>query len=61
MRPNLRDASSISVLMKRCSENMYQIGKRAPMPTCDINKLALEVYLNHTLACVFCCKFGTCF
>ena len=31
---------SRGVLRKRCSENMQQIYRRAPMPKCDFNKVA---------------------
>ena len=46
---------------KRCSENMQQIYKRTPMPKCDFNKVAKQLYWNHTLAWVFSCKFGAIF
>ena len=36
---------------------MQQINRRTPMPKCDFNKAALQLYLNHTLAWVFFCKF----
>ena len=29
---------------KRCSENMQQIYRRTPMPKCDFNKVALQIY-----------------
>ena len=32
------------VLRKRCSENMQQIYKRTPMPKCDFNKDAKQLY-----------------
>ena len=44
------------VLRKRCSENMQQIYKRKPLPKCDSNKVALQLYWNHTLTWVFSCK-----
>ena len=34
--------SSRGVLRKRCSEYMQQIYKRAPVPKCDFNKVALQ-------------------
>ena len=40
------------VLRKRCSENMLQRYRRTPMPKCDFTKVALQLYRNHTLACV---------
>ena len=33
-----------SVRRKRFSENMQQIYRRAPMPTCDFNKVAKQLY-----------------
>ena len=48
---------SIAVLGKRCSENMQQIYRRTPMPKCDFNKVALQLYWNHTSAWAFSCKF----
>ena len=41
------------VLRKRCYENMQQIHSRTPMPKCDFNKVASQLYWNHTLAWVF--------
>ena len=38
------------------SENMQQIYRRTPMPKCDFNKVALQLYWNHTLAWVLSCK-----
>ena len=32
------------VLRKRYSENMQQIYRRTPMPKCDFNKVALQLY-----------------
>ena len=32
------------VLSKRCSENMYQIYRRTPMPKCDFNEVAKQLY-----------------
>ena len=49
------------VLSKRCSENVQQICSRTPMPKCDLNKVALQLYWNHTLAWVFSCKFAAYF
>ena len=51
------------VLMKRCSENMQQIYRRAPMPKWDFNKVCFAITLshaitNHTFAWVFSCKFA---
>ena len=35
---------SRGVHRKRCSENMQQIYWRTPMPKCDFNKVALQIY-----------------
>ena len=32
------------VLRKRCSEKMQQIYRRTPIPKCDFNKVALQLY-----------------
>ena len=53
--------SSRGVLKKRCSENMQQIYSRTPMPKCDFNRVALQLYWNRTLAWVFSCKFAAYF
>ena len=45
-----------SVPRKRCSENMQQICRRTPMPKCNFNKVALQLYWNRTSAWVFSCK-----
>ena len=52
---------SRGVLIKTCSENMQQIYRRTPMPKCDFNKVAKQLYWNHTLAWVFFCKFAVYF
>ena len=36
--------SSRGVPRKRYSENMRQIYRRTPMPKCDFNKVALQLY-----------------
>ena len=46
---------------KRCSENMQQIYRRPPMPKCDFNKVAKQLYWNSTSAWVFSCKFAAYF
>ena len=46
---------------KRCSENIQQIYRRTPMPKCDFNKVALQLYWNHTSAWVFSGKFAAYF
>ena len=45
------------LLKKKCSENMQQIYRRIPMPKCDFNKVAKQLYWNRTSAWVFSCKF----
>ena len=35
---------SRSVFIKRCSENKQQIYRRTPMPKCDFNKAAKQLY-----------------
>ena len=47
---------SRGVLRKRCSFNMHQIYRRTPMPKCDFNVVANQLYWNHTSAWVFSCK-----
>ena len=44
---------SKGVPRKRCSENMQQIYRRTPMPNCDFNKVAKQLYWNHTSTWVF--------
>ena len=48
-----RSSLSKGVIIKRCSENMQQIYRRIPKPKCDFNKVALQLYWNHSLAWVF--------
>ena len=48
-------------LKKACSENMQQIYKRTPIPKCDFNKVAKQIYWNRTSAWVFFCKFAAYF
>ena len=52
---------SIGVLIKMCSENMQQIYRRRPIPKCDFNKIAKQLYWNGNLAGVFCYKFAAYF
>ena len=40
---------SRGVLRKRYSENMQQIYRRTPMPMCDLNKVALQYFIEITL------------
>ena len=46
---------------KRCYENMQQTYRRTPMPNCDFNRVALQLYWNHTSVWVFSCKFAAYF
>ena len=41
---------SRGVLIKSCSENMQQIYRRTPMTNCVFNKVAKQLYCNHTFA-----------
>ena len=45
------------VLKKSYSENMQQIYRITPIPKCDFNKFALQLYWNRTSAWVLSCKF----
>ena len=58
---SLQKQSSRGGLIKRCSENMQQICRITPMPKCDINKTALQLYWNHTSAWLFSCDFAAYF
>ena len=49
------------VLGKRCSENMQKIYRRTPMPKCEFNKPAKQLYWSRTSAWVFSCKFSAYF
>ena len=40
---------------------MQQIYRRTPMPKCNLNEVALQLYLNRTSAWVFSCKFAAYF
>ena len=52
---------SRGVCRKRYSENMQQTYKRTLMSKCDFNKVAKQLYRNHTSAWVFSCKFAAYF
>ena len=49
------------VLIKRCFENIQQIYRKTPIPKCDFNKVAKQLYWNRTSAWVFCSKFAAYF
>ena len=38
------EAAVQGVLRKRCSKNMQQIYRRTPIPKCDFNKVAKQLY-----------------
>ena len=61
MHTNTQKQPSSGVLRKRCSENMQQIYRRKPMPKCDFNRVAKQLYWNRTSAWVFSCKFAAYF
>ena len=42
--PFLPKQPSVGVLMKSCPENMQQIYRRTPMPKCDFNNVAKQLY-----------------
>ena len=46
---------------KRCFENMQQMYRRTPMPKCSFNKVAKQLYWNHSSSWVFSCKFAVYF
>ena len=48
-------------LRKRCSKNMHQIYRWTSMPKYDFNKIAIQLYWNHTSAWLFSCKFAAFF
>ena len=43
-------------IVKRCSGNVQQIYRKTTMSKCDFNKVALQLYWNHTSSWVFSCK-----
>ena len=43
-------------LGKTCSKNIQQIYQRTPMAKSDSNKVAKQLYWNHTLTWVYSCK-----
>ena len=49
------------VLSENFSENMQQIYRSTPMPKCDSNEVALQLYWNHFLPWVFSSKFAVYF
>ena len=57
----VQEQPSRVVFKKRCSENMQQIYRRIPIPKCDFNKVASQLYWNRILAWLFSCKFAAYF
>ena len=53
----LQKQPSNGIIRKRCSEDMQQIYRITPIPKCDFNKVAKQLYWNCTLPRVFSCKF----
>ena len=51
---------SRGVLRKRCSENMQEIYRRTPMPTCDFNKIAIKSHCGMGVILKICCIFSEC-
>ena len=41
---NIQKQPPRGVFKKSCSENMQQMYMRTPMPKCDFNKVALQLY-----------------
>ena len=41
---NVQKQPSRGVIRKRCSDNMQQIYRRTPVPKCDLNKVAKQLY-----------------
>ena len=58
---NCEKQQSRGVLRKKYSKNMQHIHRSAPMPKCDLNKVAEQLYWNRTSAWVFSCKFAVYF
>ena len=58
---NMEKQPSRGFLRKKCSENTQQIHSRTPMPKCDFNKVAKQLYWNPASAWMFSCKFDAYF
>ena len=58
---DLQTQLSRGVIRKMRSENRQQIYRRVPMPKCGFNKVAVQLYLSHTLAWVLSCKLAAYF
>ena len=57
----IKKQTSIDVFIKSFSESMPQIYRRIRMLKCDFNKVALQLYWNHTSALKFSSKFAAYF
>ena len=55
--PTYRNSNSEVLFRKKCSENMQQIYRGTLMLKCYFNKVAKQLYSNHTSAWAFFCKF----
>ena len=53
---NEQKQPSRGFLKKRYSENTKQIYRRTLVPNCDFNKVAKQLYWNHSTARMFSCK-----
>ena len=49
---------SIDVFIKKCPENMQRFYRRTPIRKYDFNKVARQLYWDHTSAWVFSCKLA---
>ena len=45
-KSSIQKQPSRGTLRKRCSENMQQMYRRTPMPKCDFNKVAKQLFLG---------------
>ena len=55
LNKDLQKQSHIGVGQNNFSANMQQIYRNTPMQTQDCNKVAIQLYWNHTSAWVFSC------
>ena len=51
----------LGILQNRCFEDIRQIYRRTPIPKCDFNKFAQQLYWNYTSIWVLSCKFAAYF
>ena len=57
LNKNLQKQSPIGVCQNSCSPNMQQMYRGTPMWKYDFNKVAMQLYWNHTSIWVFSCIF----